>query len=117
MKNIIKGLCSLLAITVLFTACDPLEDIVPEIGDRPTADDVTFDFEYDAQNPNIVHFSNTSEGFILQWDLGNGASAEGQTATGIYPLAGEYTVTLKAFTKAGSAENSTTITIDQTDPS
>lgn len=106
-----------MAITVLFTACDPLEDIVPEIGDRPTADDVTFDFEYDAQNPNIVHFSNTSEGFILQWDLGNGASAEGQTATGIYPLAGEYTVTLKAFTKAGSAENSTTITIDQTDPS
>ena len=116
MKYIVNGLFSLLAVALLFTACDPLEDVVPDIGERPTADDVTFDFEYDADNANIVHFTNTSEGFILKWDLGNGSSAEGATATGIYPLAGEYEVTLTAYTKAGSAENTITITIDETDP-
>ena len=55
-------------------ACDPqLDDNCPV--PPPTSDDVTFYFEYDADNPNIVHFTNTSRRPLSpSGDLGNGGS-------------------------------------------
>ncbi|MEL7118863.1 MAG: hypothetical protein AAFO07_05465, partial [Bacteroidota bacterium] len=76
MKFLNNKLFLFLAIVLLgLTACDPEIDDKPALAPPPTASDVTFTFEYDADNPNIVYFTNTSEGFILQWDLGNGATA------------------------------------------
>ncbi len=107
----------LLVLGLSLTGCDPEIDDKSELGPPPTASDVTFTFEPDAANDNIIHFTNTSSGFILKWDLGNGAVAEGNNVKGTYPLKGEYTVTLTAFTRSGSATNSQVITIAQTDPS
>jgi len=106
----------LAALLLLVMACEPIEDEAPALGGEPTEEDVTFTFEYSMENANIVNFNNTSEGFILEWDLGNGTTAEGQEVTGVYPLAGEYTVTLTVYFRGGSASSSQTITIDQTDP-
>lgn len=120
MKIYPKILGSFLALAVLFLlpACQPEEDIKPDIGPAPLSEDVTFTFEYDADNPNIVYFTNTTDGgFIAQWDFGNGSSAEGQIVSGAYPLKGDYTVTLTVFTKSGRASNFQTVTIAQTNPS
>lgn len=106
----------IMALGLALSACSPEIDDKPELGPPPTAEDVTFTFEYDPDNPNIVHFTNTSSGFILKWDLGNGSQGEGNNVKGVYPLKGEYTVTLTAYTRSGSATNSQTITIEQTNP-
>lgn len=100
----------------MFTGCDPEIDDKTSLGPAPTASDVTFTFEADPNDANTIFFTNTSNGFILKWDLGNGATATGNTAKGVYPLRGEYTVTLTAFTASGSATNSQVITIAQTNP-
>lgn len=106
----------ILALGLSFTACSPEIDDKPELGPPPTASDVTFSFEADPANDNIIYFTNTSAGFILKWDLGNGSQAEGNNVKGVYPLKGEYTVTLTAYTRSGSASSSQTITIAQTNP-
>lgn len=106
----------IMALGLSFTACSPEVDDKPELGPPPTASDVTFTFEADPANDNIIHFTNTSSGFILKWDLGNGALAEGNSVKGVYPLKGEYTVTLTAYTRSGSASSSQTITIAETNP-
>jgi len=99
------------ASTVMMTACDPQEASGPDIGPAPQSDAVTFSAQPNTDNPNIVTFTNTSEGFKALWDLGNGQTAEGNEVEGQYPLKGDYTVTLTIFTKSGQAANSQTITI------
>lgn len=115
--NLFKYLGLFVLVLGMFTACDPEIDDKPTIGPAPTPEDVTFTFEPDNENPNIIHFTNTSQGFILKWDLGNGSTATGNTARGVYPLAGDYTVKLTAFTESGSATGEQTISIARTDPS
>ncbi len=106
-----------IAAMALLPACEPEEDAKPDLGPAPTSDDVTFTFEYDSQNPNIVHFTNTTaDGFIAKWDFGNGSAADGQEATAAYPLKGDYEVTLTVFTKSGRASNSQIVNIAQTNP-
>ncbi len=105
-----------LALGVIFSGCSPEIDDKPDIGPPPTASDVTFTFEPDPDNANIIYFTNTSSGFILKWDFGNGSTAEGNNVKGIYPLKGEYTVTLTAYTRSGSASSSQTVVIEETNP-
>lgn len=105
------------AMGAFLAACSPELDNKPDLGLPPTSEDVTFTYEYDADNPNIVHFTNTTEGsFIAKWDFGNGASADGNQATGAYPLKGDYTVTLLVYTRSGSASNSMVVNIAETNP-
>lgn len=104
------------ATLIALPACQPEEDVKPSLGDRPTPEDVTFIFQPDSQNDNIIKFTSTSPGFIFKWDLGNGSEAEGAEATGVYPLKGDYTVSLTIYTKGGSATNTQTVTIARTDP-
>lgn len=82
----------------------------------PTAEDAVFTFAPSDENENIIQFSTTSQAFMLKWDLGNGSAASGRSVTGIYPLAGTYTVTLTAFTGGGSVSSSQEIVIAETDP-
>lgn len=96
------------------TACEPQLSAGPDLEPVPQSDEVTFEYEHNADNPNVVEFTNTSKGFKALWDLGNGQTLEGQTVTGEYPLKGEYTVSLTIFTESGQAMNSQTITVEET---
>jgi hypothetical protein len=85
-----------------------------ELGSAPTSEDVTFTSEPDSENPNIIHFTNTSDSFRALWDFGNGATAEGDEVTGEFPSQGEYTVSLTIFTESGHAKDSSIVTIAET---
>ena len=85
-----------------------------ELGSAPTSEDVTFTSEPDSENPNIIHFTNTSDSFRALWDFGNGATAEGDEVVGEFPSQGEYTVSLTIFTESGHAVDSSTVTIAET---
>lgn len=100
--------------SVLLLACSPQEDPKPSIGDSPKSEDITFTFAPDAENPNIIHFTNTSGGFKAVWDFGTGASATGDVVTGQYPVEGDYTVKLTVYSKAGSAHNTKVVSIAET---
>ncbi|MDZ7659351.1 PKD domain-containing protein [Fodinibius sp.] len=85
-----------------------------ELGSAPTSEDVTFTSEPDSENPNIIHFTNTSDSFRALWDFGNGTTAEGDEVIGEFPTKGEYTVSLTIFTESGHAIDSSTVTIAET---
>jgi len=120
----ISGLL-LLILTVslpIFTSCSTS-------GGGEDADSYVADFEYqvDADNPNIVHFTNTSEGdyLYLQWNYGNGNStskeADKTSVRSInFPKKGTYEVTLTVWGPLNSISDTKsitkTITIDSDDP-
>ncbi len=107
----ILGLCT----SLFLASCDPSVDEGPDLAAAPTSSDVTFTFTPDADNPNIIHFSNTSEGsFIFKWDFGNGSEGEGNEVSAAYPLEGEYIVELTVFTAGGQASSSQVLTIAET---
>jgi PKD repeat protein len=60
-----------------------------------------------------VHLAATATGDNLAytWDLGNGDTVTGQDTSYVYPVAGNYTITLTVANDAGSASASTWITI------
>jgi len=99
---------------LMVMACEPQITSAPDTGTPPVSENVTFEYEYNADNPNVVHFTNTSEGFKFLWDLGNGQTAEGEKVNGEYPLQGEYTVQLTVLTKAGQAMNTQNVIIEST---
>lgn len=113
LQNKFKGL--LLLIPALWlVGCEPQVPSGPELGNAPSSDQVTFEMEYDEQNPNIVYFTNTAGGFKAIWNLGNGSTAEGETVKGEYPLKGVYEVELTIFTESGQARNMQEIEIAET---
>ncbi|MDZ7807586.1 MAG: hypothetical protein U5K71_10770 [Gracilimonas sp.] len=79
-------------------ACEPQMSSDPSLDPAPTSEAVTFEMEPDAENANVIHFTNTSESFRAVWNLGNGQTKEGDEVIGEYPLEGEYTVMLTIFT-------------------
>jgi hypothetical protein len=103
--------------TALLLACSPQEDPKPSLGKTPQSESITFTYEYDAENPNIIHFTNTTaNGFKAVWDFGNGASASGEEVTSQYPVEGEYSVKLTVYSKSGSAFNTQVVDIAETNP-
>ncbi|MEH0156014.1 PKD domain-containing protein [Limibacter armeniacum] len=91
------------------TACT-FEPEKTDIGPAPTAEEVSI--SVDDSDPNQLVFVNTTPGaFNAVWDLGNGTKVTGNEATGIYPLSGEYTVTLTVITKGGSVTVTQNVTI------
>ncbi|SDZ39158.1 PKD domain-containing protein [Rhodonellum ikkaensis] len=84
--------------------------------EAPTADQAAFNFQATADSDNILNFTADQEFFLMNWDLGNGATATGKTAQGIYPSAGTYTVTLTVFSRGGSVSSSREVVIEKTDP-
>jgi hypothetical protein len=103
------------ACMLALTGCSP-DDTEAELGPVPTTADVTFTATPDPANPNIVHFTNSSEGFIAVWDLGNGTTARGNEAQASYPVKGDYTVKLTIMTSGGSATSEKVINIAETNP-
>jgi hypothetical protein len=97
-----------------FTACEPQVTSAPDLSSAPQSENVTFEYEPDADNPNIIQFVNTSDSFKALWDFGNGSTDEGDTVRGEFPLQGDYTITLTIFTESGQATNTQDITIAET---
>ena len=97
-------------------ACEPQVSSDPSLDPAPTSDNVTFESQPDADNPNVVTFTNTSESFRAVWDLGNGQTKEGDVVVGEYPLKGVYNITLTIFTPSGQAMNADSIEILETNP-
>ncbi|WP_205503745.1 PKD domain-containing protein [Rufibacter psychrotolerans] len=113
MKKYIQYITLLFLASFAWVGCE-LED--PELGLPPTPEQVTFTYAYDDENPNIVHFKSTAPGFKALWDFGNGKTAEGTEVEGAFPLKGDYTVKLTIYTAGGSASNTQTVAIAQTNP-
>ncbi len=104
-----------LAALFLLGACSNDDD--DDNGIAPlTEQDAAFTFAPSADNPNIINFTASNPNLLLNWDLGNGRTAQGAQATGTYPLAGSYTVTLTANNALGSVTSSQVIVIERTDP-
>ncbi|GHU94900.1 hypothetical protein FACS1894156_3740 [Bacteroidia bacterium] len=90
-------------------ACSPQEfDGGYDMGtpDGITPDKITFSATPQTEiSPNVIVFANTSGlkmPLSVQWDLGNGATAKGDKVTGVYPMAGDYTVTMTVYAPDGS---------------
>ncbi|MGY6559599.1 MAG: PKD domain-containing protein [Nitritalea sp.] len=112
MKNSIQ-LIALCLLVWLGWACTEEFRLTAE---APSVEDANFNFQPTAESANIIQFTGAGDFFMMKWDLGNGATAEGRTVTGLYPLAGTYTVTLTVFNAGGSESFSRDIVIDETDP-
>lgn len=84
--------------------------------EAPTTEQAVFNFQASAESDNILNFTADQEFFLMNWDLGNGATATGKTATGTYPSAGTYTITLTVFNRGGSVSSSREVIIEKTDP-
>ncbi|TLX74944.1 glycoside hydrolase family 16 protein [Labilibacter sediminis] len=76
-----------------------------------------FEYEFDSSNPNMVSFTNTSEGEYLyvQWDFGNGETISKSTdktsvRTVHYPLKGNYEVTLIIWGPLNTISDTKTVT-------
>lgn len=114
MNRLIKYIWFVPVLLLLISACEPQMTSAPDLDPAPVSEDVTFEYNHDGDNPNIVYFESTTEGFKFLWDMGNGQTAEGKSVTGEYPLKGEYTVQLTVFTESGQAMNNKLVTIDET---
>lgn len=114
MKAHINNLILLLLLATGFIGCQ-VED--PELGPAPTGEQVKFSASPSTENTNIIIFKNES-GAVNRavWDLGNGQTGAGDQITGIFPLSGDYVVTLTIYTSGGSASSTQTINIAQTKP-
>lgn len=104
----IFGLGVLMAIGL--TYCNPYQESKIDIGDPAAAD---FTITADTGMNRYILTASGSEAFLFDWDLGNGASAEGKEVNVFYPQKGDYQVSLTAFSKGGYTSTSKTITVDQ----
>lgn len=114
MKKIVYTFLWFVCLQLVITAC---KEDDPELGPAPEPSDVTFSFEYNASNPNIVRFTNTSPiGFKAIWDFGNGVVSTSNEATVPYPVQGDYTVKLTLLTAGGIASSTQVVNIANTNP-
>lgn len=114
MKKIIYSLLWVLAVQVAMISC---KEDDPQLGPAPSAADVTFTFQYDASNPNIVRFTNTSAiGFKPIWDFGNGVTSTSNEVSVPYPVEGDYNVKLTLLTSGGIASSTQVVNIAETNP-
>ena len=114
MKKIAYNFLWILTLQVIVFGC---KEDDPKLASPPSSDKVTFTYEYDDENPNIVHFTNTSPvGFKTIWDFGNGVTSTSETATVPFPLEGDYTVKLTLLTAGGIVSNTEVVNIAETNP-
>lgn len=109
MKNIMKIQYWILLLVFSIAACSPQEldkyslDTIPVITDEQ----VSFTQQVSPTSNNMIKFTNTTElpkngVYTLRWDLGNGATSTRESTDGLYPFAGQYTVTLSIHSADGA---------------
>jgi|AGTN01.1.fsa_nt_gi hypothetical protein len=110
---------------LLFTiaACSPqeLDDYTLDDVSTVTDDQVSFTQSVSPTSDNMITFTSTTtlpqnSVYTIRWDLGNGASGNKTSATGLYPFAGDYTVTLSIYFPDGSvAKKSAVVSFAEND--
>jgi hypothetical protein len=110
----LKSLLILLVAVAMLNSCRKER---PQLGPAPTEVDATFTATPSAANPNIIEFALSNTELLASWDFDNGLTGTGSNVTSDYPYAGTYTVTVRIFTKGGSAESSQEVVIAVDDPS
>lgn len=98
----------LLLLFVVLAACSPREfdDYTLSSAAPITDDQVSFTQAVSPTSDNMITFASTTplpEGdvYTIRWDLGNGTSSNRATVVGLYPFAGDYTVTLSIYSANG----------------
>jgi hypothetical protein len=105
-----------LAVSVfLLGSCVPTELKKPDIGAAPTAADLQITIAPGADPYHFVITNTSKVTGIANWDLGNGAVANGNEVVAYYPLPNTYTITLTLYTRGGNATTSTTTVTTETD--
>ncbi len=112
MKKINIILSLFVAMTFLFMACDPKEDVKPDIGPAPTADQLGISITPGSDEFHVIVTNTSTVVGIPSWNFGNGAKSSEEEVEVKYNLAGVYTITLTLVTKGGSA----TISVDYEQP-
>lgn len=75
------------------------------------------DFTVDQSDPNNVIFTATSvQGFMVNWDFGNGYLSRKMVDTVYFPFADKYMVSLAVSGKGGSSVTKREVVITRTDP-
>lgn len=75
------------------------------------------EFSVDQADPNNVIFKVTkAEGFMVNWDFGNGKMSQDSADTMYYPFADTYTVMLTASNKGGATTTKKQLVVTTTDP-
>jgi hypothetical protein len=88
-------------------------DDTMSIGDPPPSPG----FTVDKSDPNNIIFKVTkAEGFMINWDFGNGTLSQKNVDTIYYPFADTYSVSLTASNKGGATTTSEKLVISSTDP-
>jgi len=108
MKKIILFSC---IIATIVSSCNKDE---PELGAPPSLSEANFTYSPSSATDNIINFTASSNGIAI-WDFGNGSKAQGKKVAGIFPLKGDYNVTLSLFTQGGNVSQQQTITIADND--
>ncbi len=98
---------------VFLFLCSPTD---PDIGTPPGIP--TYTKTPTAVNPNYIVFNATStDGFLFNWDFGNGTTSKKQSDTVYYPFPGTYTVTLTVSNKGGATSISEGLVVSTLDSS
>lgn len=113
----------MLLLLFLIAACGPHEFDDYSLGKViPITDDqVSFTQTISPASDNMITFTSTTqlpgEGvYTYRWDLGNGSTGNKETVVGLYPFAGDYTVTLSIYSADGGvARKSVVLSFDQND--
>jgi len=114
MKKLNIILTFLLAITIIFSSCDPTQSDKPSLDNPPSADQLSFEIT-PGDDAFTFKLKNTSGlTCITQWNLGNGLTATGEEVTATYNFPGEFEVTLTVVTNGGQASISKTLTQTET---
>ena len=111
MKQITKFILMAFAAAFALNACSPNDKF--NLGENTITDDqVSFSFAPSPTNDNIIVFTNTSNTKVQTasvWDLGNGVTSKDASPRGIYPNAGDYTVTLTVTSADGTTVKKTQV--------
>ncbi len=109
----IKAVAAMIIGVAAITGCQP-DSFESELGPLP---EPAFSAVPLASNPNSVVFTNTSvNGFLQQWDFGNGTTSTKAKDTIHFVFAGEYNIKLTVFGKGGHKSLIQKITIENDDP-
>ena len=122
MNKIEKYICWVLMLIVIIS-CQPQEfdDYSLSGLNVFTAQQLSFSQSVSPNSDNVITFVNMSDlpenEYVITWDLGNGTRKTGKSRSivGIYPYAGEYTVTMTISNNNSSASKSVVINMSEDD--
>lgn len=118
MKSIIKliknnRILHFLVVVGFFSACTPDMDD-QELGPKPEASFTVTPVE---GRFNTYLLTSEINAATFQWDKGDGFEPGAKVDTAYFPMAGQYTVKMNAFTQGGMVTTENIVTVDENDPS